>query len=367
MVRHGALAGAFLAALLAVGAPLGRASAQPLPVAAKVIWAHAGRVYIAAADSLPLEEGDLLTFSSGKKVVGSGVVSAVHDRVLAVARVTSGSLDRVKKLDRLAVRAERPPMRPMPALRVGIPTRANLLFACEGWSLRPPISSASYSSEVSGPTSYGLVRDSSDARTGLWPDTLLVRLFEESADEEIALERGELDVAIFWPGELSTAMREDPKWRDFVYGARSPGLLAALVPRDAVGGGLAAADSAAIVSLNRELFRGDLRMFPFPDLPAARGTPGRFEVDRSSPGWQTIERFLNRGKDARAVPGEPSPIRVTLLDTPTDPPQVPGATAILFGIRCPVVSAPNLRRYLRALGPDALVDMLDCRPARREP
>ena len=39
----------------------------------------------------------------------------------------------------------------------------------------------------------------------------------------------------------------------------------------------------------------------------------------------------------------------------------------LFAIRCPVVCAPNLRAAARALGPDALVDMVECWRAPGKP
>jgi hypothetical protein len=39
----------------------------------------------------------------------------------------------------------------------------------------------------------------------------------------------------------------------------------------------------------------------------------------------------------------------------------------LFAIRYPIVFAPAQRPYLNALGADALVDLLDCVPARRAP
>src|SRR4029077_8015933 len=78
------------------------------------------------------------------------------------------------------------------------------------------------------------------------PDTLLVRLYGESADEEIALERGELDVAVFWPGELSTRMREDPRWGGALLGLRAHGVIAVAALH---GAGGARAD-ARLASLN---------------------------------------------------------------------------------------------------------------------
>src|SRR5205814_1296313 len=74
---------------------------------------------------------------------------------------------------------------------------------------------------------YRFVRDPGAAATP-WPDTIMVGLFGETSDEEIALERGELDVAVFWPGEASARLRADPRWRGFGYGWR--GQLVAGVP-----------------------------------------------------------------------------------------------------------------------------------------
>src|SRR5712664_1468927 len=78
----------------------GRACAEPKPLPAKVVWANAGRVYVASKDTLAIEAGDILTFYSGKKILASGTVTAIHDGTLAVVLLASGSLDKVKKLDR---------------------------------------------------------------------------------------------------------------------------------------------------------------------------------------------------------------------------------------------------------------------------
>jgi len=339
-----------LVAFLVTWTALPSAWAEPPRLAAEVIWVHAGQAYVAAHDSLPLEEGDLLTFSSGKKVVAAGVVASIQDHVLAVARLTSGSLDRVKKLDRLTVAAERPPLRPLPVLRVGFPTRSSLLFKCEGWSVTAPAP----------------VRDSSGTRSDLWPDSLQVHLFDDSTDEEIALERGELDVAVFWPGEGSTAMRDGSKGRALLYGSRSHGILAVLPPRTERGAALSNSDSSSAAALNEIAFRGDLApldprtgRIASDRLPAAaRGDARRFEVDHSCPGWQTIERLVNSGR--ASDPGnEPLPLTVTCPGE--EPKYIDRDTGrILFSIRCPIVCAPGLRSYVRALGPDTIVDMVHC-------
>jgi hypothetical protein len=340
----------------------GRASADPSPLPATVVWANAGRVYIASKAALALEAGDLVTFSSGKKTLASGTVSAVHDGALAVVLLGSGSLDGVKKLDRVRILAEKPTMRAASVLRVGFPSRPSLLFACEETTVRPP-PDAPYASDALSRRSYRFVRDPRRAGGVGWPDTVLVRLFDEAADEEIALERGELDVAVFWPGELSTHMRDDPRWRDFLRGTRSRGVLAALSARDE-SAPFTSADSSALLSLNEEVFRGDL--IPWDPATGRAVNPvsttlskasHRFVVDHSCPGWRTLERSLNRVKAPRPAFGEPSPLRMMYLDARIYPPDERG---FLFAVRCPVVSASDLLPYMRVLGADMFADMLEC-------
>lgn len=359
--------GTVAAALFVLLLIAGSSGAAPAELRAKVVWAHAGRVYLASSDPLPLVQGDLLTFYDGKKVAAEGSVLNVLDGTLAIARIKSGSLDPSRKLDRLRVTAEHPRLRPVDVLRIGIPSRSNLLFACGTPSVRSPLPRAAYRGEAITMRSFILARDKSDESTAQWPDTLLVRLFDEATDQEIALERGELDVAVFWPGELSTQMRENPRWRDFSYGARSRVVLTALLSRDAADARLAPGDTTALLWLNEVVFRGDLAPWdrasgsavalqPPPTNPPP--APHRFEVDRSLPGWQTLERALRGGSGASSGS---APVRVTLLAasaTPSDP------AWFTFAIRCPVVSSPDLRPYLRALGPDALAGIVDCAIAR---
>jgi len=337
---------------------------------AKVVWVHGGKAYVASNDPLPLQVGDLVTFYDGKKLSASGKVSDVLDGTLAIARLTSGSLD-VKKLDRLRLMSERPRLRPVDVMRIGIPSRSNLLFACGTSSVKSPLPRAAFRSETMSVRSFILSRDKSDPGTAQWPDTLLVRLFDEATDQEIALERGELDVAIFWPGELSTHMREDARWRDLTYGMRPRSVLTAMLSADAADPRFSPADTSALLSLNDEVFRGDL--VPW-DPSAGRATPvtapgsnsarppHRFEVDHSVPGWQALERSLRR-KTASASPGSYA-IRLALLGSQASPPDPAGFT---FGIRCPVVCAPSLRTYVGTLGTDAFVNMVDCAVSRAGP
>ncbi len=367
----GTVAGALFALLLVAGSTHAESEggSGPLELRARVVWTHAGKAYLASNDPLPLVEGDVLRFYDGKRVAAEGAVSSVFDGTLAIARIKSGSLDQVKKLDRLRVTAEHPKLRPVDVLRIGIPSRTNLLFACGTPSVRSPLPRAAYRAEAISVRSFVLTRDKSDASTGQWPDTLLVRLFDEATDQEIALERGELDAAVFWPGELSTQMRESPRWRDFSYGGRSKVVLSALLSRDAADSQLAPADTTALLWMNEVAFRGDL--IPWDrasgravtlEPPAANppAPPHRFEVNHSLPGWQTLERAL-RGSGASSSRAESAPVRMILLGTsatPSDP------VWFSFAVRCPVVSSPDLRSYLRTLGPDAVASIVDCAIAR---
>jgi hypothetical protein len=350
---------------------VGLAWADPSPLPAKVVWTNAGRVYIASKDTLALEAGDIITFYSKKKLLASGTVTAVHDGVLAAVLLGSGSLDKFKKLDRVLLFGEKPRLAGARVLRFGWPssTRVNLLFHCARVTPRSPSPGPQYRAGVLDGHTYRLVRTSPADLATPGADTLLIRLFDEVTDEEIALERGELDVALFWPGELSTHMRDDPRWRDFLRGTRTKGLLAVQAPRDGPMG-FTPADSSALLSLNEEVFLGDLALWN--ERVTSRGsapttppqTSRRFEVDHSCPGWQIIERSLNRGKGLGPASGELSPLRVMYIDQQIGMPDQGG---FLFAIRCPVVCAPSLRAYVRALGPDALVDMVECWGASGKP
>jgi hypothetical protein len=195
-----------------------------------------------------------------------------------------------------------------------------------------------------------------DAQAVRWPDTLRVVRFAESTDEEIALERGELDVGVFWPGELSAAMRQGPLGAPLLLGARAhEALVIAFEPQDpaarAPGGSPL---PVALDQLNRERFRGDLEAL-VPDSGAMAGrAPVRFVVDASIAPHAEIERALNAGASA-AGPGREPTVRVSFAD----PAQARGATPVLR-VRCPVVCAPALRPYVRALGADRFAELPAC-------
>jgi hypothetical protein len=226
--------------------------------------------------------------------------------------------------------------------------------------------------------SYRFVRASGAPTGGPWPDTILVRLFDVTADEEIALERGDLDVAVFWPGEPSPHIRAHTSWKGDPAGSLEGGILTAEAPRGTDAEGIAWKGSAArwLRGMNDDLFRGDLsecnpELFAASadSIPQATAPHVRFEVSRSIPGWQPVERRLNQGLPAK--PGPTLVIRMNRAQRPDALTQIDGASAAAadsasstcaFAIRSPILSAPRLRPYLSALGPDALVRLFTCSP-----
>ena len=360
------------AAAFAVLAALpGRGAAEPRPLDAKVVWARAERVYVAAPDSVALAPGDLLTLARGKKTVATAEVVQVLTRDLAAARLTSGSLERAR-LDRLRVLAERPPLLPLALLRIGYPGsgRASLLFACGGARPRPP--HAAFRTDSLAENAYRFVR-TGETPGAPWPDTILARLFGESADEEIALERGELDVAVFWPGEASSRLRADPRWQALAYGAR--GVLAAVAPAGstpATGPAALSPNLAPLAALGDEMFRGDLAPWrdsgasPAPPAPQPAPAGLRFVVDPSCPGRATIERFLARVSPGAEARRDSAIVRLIYQDSPARPPDSLRVTP-LFVVRCAVAFEPGLRAHVAALGTDAIVGMLECGAGGRAP
>jgi len=352
--RRSRLSWAFAAALGLIAALHGHAAAEPHAVDARIIWARADRAYIAATDSIMLAPGDLLTVKKGKRSVASGAVLQVLARDLAAARFTSDALARISRLDRLRILAERPPLRALPLLRIGYPGRgrASLLFDCGRPAPRPP-AGAAYRVDSLAENAYRMVRTASAP----WPDTITVRLFAEASDEEIALERGELDLAVFWPGEASSRLRSDPRWQGFMFGSR--GVLAASAP---AGAGLSP-ELAPLAALNDEVFRGDLVPLRSADAPSPTGGP-RFVVDPSCPGRAALERFLER--HTAAADPHASTVRLFYLDSLAHTPDSLAVTP-LFTVRCAIALEPALRAYVSALGADAIVGMLECVPAGRVP
>ena len=367
---------------LALAAPL---AAQPLELDVAVVWVHDVRVYLAARDSAAWEPGLRLTFVERGKVVAAGELTRVYDRELALATLTSGALGRTKRLAGVRVLGERVRVRSrLPALRVAIPSarRTNPVFACADLRVVAP-EGAAFEPRPEAEGASTLVRDTARASDPAWPDTIVVRPYDEEIDEEIALERGETDVAVFWPGELSARIRNDARWLTDLYGTRPRGLVA--VRWDGVAPADSAArlpDARALAPLNRRLFRGDLAPWPAPASadttgrmsPASDSAPGpRYVVDPSFPGRRAIERELEGLRPPRGEGREAPAVRLVYLDAALDPPgplllelHQLGAEP-LFAIRCPVVGAARLRPLLTALGPDALVRLFTCESTAGKP
>lgn len=393
------------------------------------MWARSDRAYVASPDSLAAAEGDSLAFVAHGRTVAVGIVTQVLEGNFAFVRLTSGSLAGVKRLEQLGIRAWRGVLR---SLRVGMPglSRPNLLFGCTGLSFGDLSDQQSFDREKLGDGVYRFVarRPYSSRVTPLKSDTVLVRLFDDSTDEEIALERGDVDVAVFWPGELSSHIR-GPRWGGSIEPLVPPRtrlrlsrVMAAFLPDPTAPDAPVqqAEVQQAMRSLARETFRGEVYELPLPPYgrdttrAAALAAPVvamRFEVDRACPGWEVMERFLNRGTNAQAPATGPR-VRVTYLGgsptltaaavryiRPTDSRAAVLARAdtldatawrlarqmthsteagawftvlrdslglvSVFDFRCPVVSKRELDPYVRTIAP-ALVNMLDCGPASRD-
>jgi hypothetical protein len=345
---------------------------------ARVVWVRGDRVYVASPDSVALEPGMILTFTDRGKRVATAEVSAVQNEELISAMLTSGSLAKVRHLDRLQITADRPDLSAPPRLRVGYPAagRKNLLFDCSYQSLDSSLRVGGdrhsqlqriYKSEMLDRRTHRLVRDSTVSVVAPWPDTLIVRLFDEVADEEIALERGDLDVAVFWPGEASAHIREVTRWARWDGGIGARGRLTATVRRPyPKAPDLRREEQQALERLNRELFRDDLA--PLWIQGSVLAAPGRFEVDVSLPGREIMERFLNRALEAGAPVDTTRVVQLYYKEIwPFEPILGCPPDEYWLVVRCPVISGPKLRPYLRAIDTEALANLFQCIPAARKP
>jgi hypothetical protein len=358
--RRGLVAAA-LTLLAAIGLFAAPAFAAPRRASAEVILVRHPRVYLTLRDSLALLSGDRVTFRRKKDALATGRVANTLNGELAVVRIDSGSIAKIRKLSRIEVWFERsgPPSRPL--LRVGYPatSRANLLFACDRLTLALPLPPGAYRAGAASERSASWTRDPAVTLSAPWPDTLVARFFEDAADEEIALERGELDVAVFWPGELSRHMRDQSRWQGHLFGTRTRGVVAAFASTGDSSAFLP--DTSALGRMNRELFRGDLQPWNGAATPPV---PVRYEVDLACPGWREMQRFLDRFAPATA-----RRIRLTYVDQPIASLGSAEASHMtpVFLLRCPVVCAAELRPYLTALDPISLVNALDCTVRERKP
>jgi len=350
-------------ALLAV--PLATFAAGTVAAAprfsAAVAFAHDSLVYVSATDSGTLAPGMRLGIERrGKRLANVTVIRLVEPR-LAAAHVDSGLVTIERGYDELGVIELAQPPVSVAMLKVGIPGRGRggLLFNCASAGVESRLGPGTYSVTSLGRDSYRMVRAD---LVSIAPDTVLARLFSDAADEEIALERGDIDVAVFWPGELSARMRADARWRDRQLGLRRRGFLACvLAPGDSMG------SSLPLLRMNDQLFAGDLLAAPaiLQDPP---GTASRtyWAVDPALPGFRIMERTLNGAGNARAA----LTARLWYRDNLTAGLGGPGHLVTdfvgeaggfdAFAIRCAVVASPAAGNIVHAIGPDAFANLMVC-------
>ena len=349
----------------------------------RVVWAGEGRVYVAAPDSGAFAGRMLVRVFEKDREIAAGEVAHVLDGVLASVRLTSGRVEPDARFDRLDVRFEPAPVRPVATLRVGLPAtgRQSLAPPCAGSRLDLGALPRAYRSEPLADGGVRLVAADSVAAATRWPDTLLVRSFGDRADEEIVLERGELDVAVFWPGEPSARLRASARGFELLRGVRARGLIVARL-QPSIGAPTSAGATRIepnLAALNAELFGGDL--LPWreragvgpPELaaPGSRPEPFRFAVLGELGRSGAIGRFLNR--DTAGVRGRLGLASIDYEDVPLatrDSLEAAGAggtTIPLFALRCPALCVSSRADDLRELGADAFANLLECLPAGRRP
>lgn len=243
-------------------------------------------------------------------------------------------------------------------IRVGLPagTRRHLIFPCE--PLRPAtvFRGQSYESDSLSPLHFVLHRATGAAPVFGAPDTLEIRLFPDLSDQEIALERGELDVAVFWPGERSARLRQDERWADAARGVRAHGALVAIAAARDSGARTPARD---LRLLGRTMFNDDLVAWDAPAEPLDRTeVPTRYVVDPALPGAKLLERVLGR----LASPAARRTVRIAYMDRITrETAWEAPLTEPVFAIGCPVLlSGAFTRAFVDAPSADDWVSLLRC-------
>lgn len=367
-----ALLGLWLCAAVATAAP----APEPAP-RASVVWASGDRAYLASPDSGALLVGARVSVLWREDTLATGVVTAVLDGAVAAVQLDRGLSHPGGELASLGVRLEPPRLHVPRRLSIGLPAgaRGNAIVACARMSLDSVFTAEGYLVERLGTDSYLGLRDSSRALPPAWPDTLLVRTFRDATDEEIALERGELDLAVFWPGERSERLRADPRWRDSPVPVRSLGLIVARqvgsgpgapAPRaadliEAMGRGGAAADLVPLAP--RE---GSASEAPVGATPERAGV--RYLADASLPGQRAIQRALDR--DGGTATARGSLWSVSVIEaavTAADSIAAEGRVVPLLAIGCPVVCRAGLRTLVDSLGAQRFADAMVCRRGERWP
>ena len=337
--------------------------------ASRVVWTAGDRLYVASPDSGAIRSGMIVRVFDREREITRGQVTGVLDGVLASVRLTRGLIAADVRLERLQVLVDPAEPRAPGALRIGLPApgRNGLVFSCANARLDLAALPRAYRAETLAVDAFRLLAADSGQSAPAWPETMFVRMFGDRADEEIALERGELDLAVFWPGEPSGRLRQGTSGYETLLGERTRGVLAALArPQDSLFAARLAPDMAA---LNAEMFGGDLLRWPGPEVgtdePARDARGVRYVVDTALPGKRPIERFLDRRRSALARPDDRT-IRLTYLDAPVGQRdslksawQASGMLA-LFTLRTPEFCSPELAAVLRALGVDAFANLLRC-------
>jgi len=269
------------------------------------------------------------------------------------------------------------------SLRIGYPARGRTspAFECPALTLAPQLMVPAFRVDRFADGVTRMLREGPIPEGQSWPDTLHVRMFSDVTDEEIALERGELDVAVFWPGEIPKRLRNDARWGT-VLGLRSRGVVAAIGPDFAASQSQVPRAAPDLAEFNLEMFGGDL--LPWRELGPARAraesisasprtaAPDRFTVDPAMPGHVALERFLNHG----AVPPplqNPHTVRIGYLDVALAERDTLQAAwrsegvVPLFAIRCPVLCVPQRRAWVESVGASVFVDLATCGAPERRP
>jgi hypothetical protein len=362
------------ALLVVLPASLGCAASSAPHPATSVVWASPGHAYLGSHDRGALALGDSVAFVAGGRTLAAGLITSFAENDLATVTIGRGDLTSAKRLDHVSVQIHRRAVAAMDLLRIGLPSakRGTALFRCASSSLNGPGPPEAFSVRDSGATTI-LTRDASVALYGQWPSRLEARRFDEIADEEIALERGEIDVAIFWPGELSSRLRKDPRWPALM-GVWTKGVLA-MEWTGYQNEILQAYATNVFTGFLEEALRGDLGPppsrpgpsidnFPLPPPRPDSASSVSFEVDRSCPGHAELQRDLDR-----LVPPSRSLVPVhrarllcvdqLLTETRREP--TGGLIHPLFTMGCRVVCRPELRGYVEVeLGTHSLVSMINC-------
>lgn len=383
----------------------------------RVVWSRGEIAYLECSAPDTLLVGDRLVFVARGDTLALGTVERSDSGGLARAKLGFGGLSVAIAFDRIDVHVLRPGLPTLSSLTIGCPAidRASSLFACGSGTIAGRLPSAGYTLRGRKPSTQLFVRDSSGVASA-WPESLTIWSFRDAADEEIALERGWIDVALFWPGELSTRLRESKRWQGFRYGARSRGVIVGVASGETSPAESASVDPLASRSytnvfeqINEIVFRGDLGIWGMPASNAGHDervvSPGQLVIRAERPPGCSLDSRLDNPFQYSAIHFHR--LRLYTLEAPIAaadsvalavaehefaarrsdvragvdslghflsreaaagraPDASTAATALsrtlgvagVLTIRCPVLSAPHYAPYLDALGPNALADLI---------